>query len=126
MARRILVVDDDRLSRLLTQSLLEDLGFEVVVVQDGLAAVQAEAAGDYDAIIMDCQMPNMDGFQATEAIRRHEQSLGAHTPIIGLSVRAMEGDQDVAIAKGMDVYITKPVSLRKVRSALQQVSALSS
>jgi two-component system sensor histidine kinase/response regulator len=125
MARRILVVDDDRLSRLLTQSLLEDLGFEVVVVNDGRGAVDAEADGDFDAIVMDCQMPNMDGFQATAAIRSHERGEGAaHTPIIGLSVRAMEGDDDVAIAKGMDAYITKPVNSRKVRSALQQVSLL--
>ncbi len=120
---QILIVDDERLSRFLTQSILEKLGFEVTVVDDGQGAVEAEAAGDFDAIIMDCQMPRMDGFQATAAIRRREvDSLGTRTPIIGLSARNLEGDDEVAIAKGMDAYVTKPVSIRKMRAALDQVS----
>jgi CheY-like chemotaxis protein len=120
--RRILVADDDRLSRLLTQNLFEKLGFEVVVVGGGQAAVDAATGGDFDAIIMDCQMPGVDGFQATAAIRRQQgERHQPSTPIIGLSVRAMEGDADVAIARGMNAYITKPVSVRKVSTALAQV-----
>ncbi len=122
MMRRILVADDDRLSRLLTQNLFERLGFEVVVVGGGRAAVDAAVSQDFDAIIMDCQMPDLDGFQATAAIREHQgASRQPSTPIIGLSVRAMEGDADLAIAKGMDAYMTKPVSERKVSAALAQV-----
>ena len=125
MARRILVVDDERLSQFLTQAVLEKLGFEVEVVNDGHGAVEAEAAGDFDAIVMDCQMPRMDGFQATAEIRnRQVDTLSPRTPIIGLSARAMEGDNEVAIAKGMDAYITKPVSIRKMREALDHVSVL--
>lgn len=121
VSRRILVADDAGLSRLITQSILERLGFQVVVVEDGRKAVDA-AAGGFDAIIMDCQMPNMDGFKATAAIRQHEaDSQRAITPIIGLSSRDMDGDAEVAIANGMNAYMTKPVSVRKVKDALEQV-----
>jgi len=122
MARRILVVDDDRMSRLLTQTVLEKLGVEVVVLGDGRGAADAVATGDFHAVIMDCQMPHMDGFEATAEIRRRQaDSHGARTPIIGLSARAMKGDEEAAIAKGMDAYITKPVSVPKMQAALGQV-----
>ena len=122
MARQVLIVDDERLSRFLTQSILEKLGFEVELCDDGRGAVDAELTGDFDVIFMDCQMPHMDGFQATAAIRRNQvQGRSARTPIIGLSARAMDGDDEVAIAKGMDAYIMKPQSIRKVRTALEQV-----
>lgn len=122
MMGRILVVDDDRLSRLTTQTVLERLGFTVEVLGDGIEAVEAEASGRFDAIVMDCQMPRMDGFKATAAIRHGEdETHRRHTPIIGLSARSMEGDDEVAIAKGMDAYITKPLSVHKMRAALDQV-----
>jgi len=111
LARRILVVDDERLSRLMTQSVLERMGYEVVMLPDGRGAADEDATGHLAGIIMDCQMPFMDGFKATQEIRRQ----GSRTPIIGLSARCMEGDDEVAISKGMDAYIIKPVTLRKVR-----------
>jgi CheY-like chemotaxis protein len=111
LARRILVVDDERLSRLMTQSVLERMGYEVVTLADGRGAADEDASGDLVGIIMDCQMPFMDGFTATAEIRRQ----GSRTPIIGLSSRCMEGDDEVAIAKGMDAYMIKPITLRKVR-----------
>ena len=120
MPRRILVVDDERLSRLMTQSVLEKLGYDVVMLADGRGAAEEDAAGDLAAIIMDCQMPFMDGFKATAAIRGQ----GSATPIIGLSARSMEGDEEVAIAKGMNAYIIKPVTLRKVRDAFTKVGVL--
>ena len=119
---RILLIDDERLSRFTTQSVLERLGFEVVTLDDGRSAAEAEATGDYAVIIMDCQMPFVDGFEATAAIRRHQQgSHGRRTPIIGLSARSMAGDEEVALSKGMDVYLTKPVSARKLQAALDRV-----
>jgi two-component system sensor histidine kinase BarA len=122
MRRRVLVVDDDRVSRLTTQTVLERLGFTVDVLSDGRRAAHAEATGHFVAIVMDCQMPYMDGFQATAEIRSQQiDSHRARTPIIGLSVRAMNGDEDVAIAKGMDAYIPKPVTVEKMRAALEQV-----
>src|SRR5687768_12443358 len=103
MERRVLVVDDERLSRFLTQSILEKLGFRVEVCDDGRGAVKGEATGDFDAIFMDCQMPHMDGFQATAAIRRQQVATRSpRTPIIGLSARAMKGDEELALSKGMD------------------------
>jgi CheY-like chemotaxis protein len=121
MTQRILIVDDHRMSRLATQRILERLGYEVVAVGDGREAVDAEATGGFDAVLMDCQMPGMDGFQATAEIRRREVERGsARTPIVGLSARAMEGDSDSALAKGMDGYLTKPLSVQELRAALQR------
>lgn len=121
MAHRILLAEDDRLSRLATQRILEKLGYEVEGVSDGREAVDTEAAGEFDAVIMDCQMPTMDGFQATAAIRRHQVAADrSRIPIIGLSARAMEGDSDAAIAKGMDVYLTKPYKVSTLQAALEQ------
>ncbi len=122
MARQVLIVDDERLSRFLTQSILEKLGFQVELCDDGRGAVDGEATGDFAAIFMDCQMPHMDGFQATAAIRRQQVATRSpRTPIIGLSARSMDGDDEVALSKGMDAYITKPQSVRTVRAALAQV-----
>ncbi|HUR22732.1 MAG TPA: response regulator [Acidimicrobiales bacterium] len=120
---RILLIDDERVSRFTTQSLLERLGFDVETLDDGRTAAEAEATGRYAAVIMDCQMPFVDGFEATAAIRRHQRQIqGRRTPIIGLSARSMAGDEDVALSKGMDVYLTKPVSARKLQAALDDVA----
>ena len=121
MAHRILLAEDDRLSRLATQRILEKLGYQVEGVRDGREAVDTEATGEFDAVIMDCQMPRMDGFQATAAIRRQQVAADrSRIPIIGLSARAMEGDSDAAIAKGMDVYLTKPYQVSTLQAALEQ------
>ncbi len=121
MGRRILLAEDERLSRLSTQRVLETLGYQVVGVADGQEAVDAERTGDFDAVIMDCQMPHMDGFQATVAIREREvETRAARTPIIGLSGRAMDGDREAALAKGMDGYLTKPFSVPELKHALEQ------
>jgi CheY-like chemotaxis protein len=120
--RRILLIDDERVSRFTTQSVLEKLGFDVETLDDGRSAAEAEATGEYAAVIMDCQMPFVDGFEATAAIRRQQRHIGGRrTPIIGLSARSMAGDEEVALSKGMDVYLTKPVSARKLQAALDQV-----
>ncbi len=121
MGRRILLAEDERLSRLSTQRVLETLGYQVTSVANGQEAVDAEATGAFDAVIMDCQMPHMDGFQATAAIRRRESTTGtARTPIIGLSGRAMDGDRAAALSKGMDGYLTKPVTVPELKHALEE------
>jgi two-component system sensor histidine kinase/response regulator len=121
MARRILLAEDERLSRLGTQRVLERLGYDVVGVANGREAVEAEATGSFDAVIMDCQMPEMDGFKATVAIRRREaENGGDRTPIIGLSGRAMDGDREAALAKGMDGYLTKPFTVPELKTALEE------
>ncbi len=120
MARRILLIDDDRVSRLLIQSVLEQLGYEVTVLNDGRGAADAVTEGDFAAVVMDCQMPHMDGFEATAEIRRRESSSpGTHTPILGLSARDMRGDDEAAITKGMDANVTKPVRGHSLEAALK-------
>jgi CheY-like chemotaxis protein len=123
MAPRVLLADDHKMNRLATQALLESMGYQVLAVGDGAAAVEAYTSGDFDLILMDCQMPGMDGFEATAQIRRQQaQSARARTPIIGLSGRSLSGDRDAAIAQGMDAYVTKPPSVKVLASLLQELS----
>ena len=121
MAPRILLADDHKMNRLATQALLESLGYQVLAVGDGIEAVDAYARDHFDLILMDCQMPGMDGYEATEQIRRYQvESTCTRTPIIGLSGRSLSSDRDAAIAKGMDAYLTKPPSIKLLASVLEQ------
>jgi CheY-like chemotaxis protein len=119
MAARILLAEDNKMNQIAMQSLLERLGYQVLSVGHGREAVEAYAAGDFDAVLMDCQMPVMDGFEATTHIRR-QQVGSAPIPIIGLSGHALPSDRDEAIALGMDAYLTKPVSIQDLVSTLEQ------
>jgi CheY-like chemotaxis protein len=119
MAARILLAEDNKMNQVAMHSLLEKLGYHVLSVDHGREAVEAYAAGDFDAVLMDCQMPGMDGFEATAHIRR-QQVGSAPIPIIGLSGRALPSDRDQAIAQGMDAYLTKPVSIGDLVSTLEQ------
>ena len=112
------------MNRLATQVLLESMGYQVLGVGDGAAAVEAYTSGDFDLILMDCQMPGMDGFEATAQIRRQQaKSARARTPIIGLSGRSLSRDRDAAIAQGMDAYVTKPPSVKLLASLLQELAS---
>jgi CheY-like chemotaxis protein len=119
---KVLLVDDERLNRLVAVRTLERQGVFVVTADNGVEAVANAALERFDAIIMDCQMPTMDGFQATAAIRKREAHIetSPHTPIIGLSARAMDGDREAALAAGMDDYLTKPLRADELRSTLQR------
>jgi CheY-like chemotaxis protein len=89
------------------------LGCEVDIAETGLQAVQASSSTHYDAVLMDCQMPEMDGFQATRLIREREAAeelSPRHTPIIALTANAMEGDREHCLEAGMDDYLSKPFS----------------
>jgi len=119
MAARILLAEDNKMNRIAMHSLLEKLGYQVLSVAHGREAVEAYAAGDFDAVLMDCQMPEMDGFEATAHIRR-QQVGSAPIPIIGLSGRALPHDRDEAIGQGMDAYLIKPVSIEDLVSTLEQ------
>jgi CheY-like chemotaxis protein len=89
--------------------LLEKHGYKVVVANNGKEAIAALSREPFDLILMDVQMPEMDGFEATAAIRQQERQTGQHIPIIAMTAHAMQGDHERCLAAGMDGYITKPV-----------------
>lgn len=106
-ARRILVAEDDAVNRKVAVGLLELMGYQVDVVDDGRQAVDAWRKGRYDLILMDCQMPELDGYAATREIRQLESS-GGRIPIIALTANAMPGAEGQCKAAGMDAYLAKP------------------
>ena len=117
-ALRVLVVDDNQVNRLVANRMLSKLGCEVVEAVNGLEAVRLAAAGGLALVLMDCQMPELDGYAATAAIRAAES--GRRLPIVAMTANAMEGDRERCLAAGMDDYVTKPVSA----AALARVLAL--
>jgi CheY-like chemotaxis protein len=106
---RILLAEDSLVNQKLTVAMLRKRGHEVAVANDGVEAVRAAQEQAFDLILMDIQMPEMDGYGATAAIRTRDQALGLHTPIIALTAHAMTGDRERCLQAGMDEYITKPV-----------------
>jgi len=108
---RVLVAEDNDFNQLVVRELLGHLGCKVTIASDGNEALSAAVMNDYDIILMDCQMPVMDGFEATRRIREHETKEGGHRPIIALTANAIKGDREVCLAAGMDDYVTKPIEL---------------
>jgi signal transduction histidine kinase/DNA-binding NarL/FixJ family response regulator len=118
----VLVVDDNEVNLLVAQRMLEQLGVRVALATNGQQAIDACTDHDYDAVLIDSQMPGMDGNQATRIIRKMEGS-DKHTPIIALTANAMEPDRKKAFAAGVDDYLTKPVFLEDLEAALSRVLA---
>jgi signal transduction histidine kinase/DNA-binding response OmpR family regulator len=114
-SERILVVEDNAVNQRLTTRQLQRIGFAPGVVANGSEAVDAHASSPYDLILMDVQMPVMDGFEATAAIRRGELRTREHVPIIAMTANARDEDRDACIAAGMDDYVAKPVTLTDLR-----------
>ena len=119
---RILLTEDNPVNREVAMAMLELLGYDVAVAENGQQALEAVATHPYDLVLMDCQMPVLDGFAATAAIRRQEASRGTgrHVPIIALTANAMDGDREKCLAAGMDDYLSKPFTQDSLHTILQR------
>lgn len=113
--RCVLVVDDNEINRVVIARMIEVIGHVSRLAADGQAGVDAVAAGGIDLVLMDVQMPDMDGLAATRAIRAR---VGARLPIIGVSAHGLDEDRTLAVAAGMDDYLVKPVTLDDLRSCM--------
>jgi two-component system sensor histidine kinase/response regulator len=120
---RVLLAEDNAVNQLVALRLLERFGHTVTVAANGKKAVEAWEKGGFDAILMDVQMPEMDGWEATQAIREKERSTGLHVPIIAMTAHAMKGDDERCFAAGMDDYLTKPIRTEELMTALENVAA---
>jgi CheY-like chemotaxis protein len=120
----VLVAEDDPINEFAVTEILRRLGYRVDVARNGLEAVEMAAARDYAAVFMDCQMPQLDGFDATAEIRRTEAST-RHTPIIAMTAHDAPGDRLRCFAAGMDNYVSKPLRLDDVARACAGLRALS-
>jgi CheY-like chemotaxis protein len=114
---RILIVEDNTTNQMVAMGLVSRLGFDAEVVSNGRQAVEAVAKSTYDAVLMDCNMPVMDGYEATAAIR-HIEGAGSRVRIIAMTASALAGDRERCLAAGMDDYVAKPVKLRDLERVL--------
>ncbi len=117
---RLLVVEDDEVNRMVIQGMLNPLGIQPVLAGNGREALEITEKRTFDLILMDCQMPEMDGYSACRALREREQRRGGvrSTPVVALTANAMKGDREKCMRAGMNDYLTKPVRGRDLRSAL--------
>jgi CheY-like chemotaxis protein len=121
VALRILVAEDTLTNQVVLRGILEKLGHRVTIVGDGATAVAAAKENTFDVILMDVQMPVMDGLTATREIRSSESGKGRHIPIIALTANAFSADRDACLDAGMDGFVSKPVKLTDLQMALQNI-----
>ncbi|WP_447601747.1 response regulator [Nitrospira sp. Nam80] len=117
---RLLIAEDNPVNQKVAARMLDKLGYKADVVANGLEAIDALLRFPYEAVLMDCHMPELDGFEASQRIREMEGrgDLRAYTPIIAVTANAMQGDRDRCLLAGMDDYISKPIGIEQLRTAL--------
>jgi CheY-like chemotaxis protein len=120
-ALRVLLAEDNRVNQMLGTRLLQKIGHSAVVAENGLHALAALEQNVFDLVLMDVQMPEMDGFQAVAAIRKKEETTGEHLPVIALTAHAMKGDEERCLAAGMDAYVAKPIQIQTLVAAIESV-----
>jgi len=118
--QKVLLVDDHRVNQMVAEGMLKKLGYPITIANNGLEALSHFKKGGYSVILMDCQMPEMDGFEATRQIRKIEQEKddGNHIPIIAMTAHVNDEDQSLCFACGMDDYLAKPVRYDVLESHL--------
>jgi CheY-like chemotaxis protein len=117
---RILLAEDNTVNQVLAVRLLEKRGHKVTVAANGKEALAAIEKDSFDLVFMDVQMPEMDGFEATERIRANEKASGNHLPVIAMTAHAMAGDRERCIQAGMDDYLTKPIRSQELDDVLKR------
>jgi two-component system sensor histidine kinase/response regulator len=117
---RVLVAEDNIVNQRVAERLLTKRGHLVTVVSNGREALAAVEHGAFDLVLMDVQMPDMDGFEATAAIREWERESGRHVRIVAMTAHAMNGDRERCLAAGMDGYLSKPIDPRTLFDAVEQ------
>ena len=122
--RRVLLVDDNVINRRVALGLLRGRGHQVVMVENGQEALNALAEQEFDVILMDMQMPVMDGYEATAEIRKREHQSGGHIPIVAMTAEALKGDRERCLALGMDDYVSKPITPVEMYRAVERFPAL--
>ena len=120
---RVLVVEDNQVNQLVTRRLLEKQGMDVALASNGNEAVEAWEREEFELILMDIQMPLMDGFGATAQIRERERRRGGRIPILALTAHAARGDRERCLAAGMDGYVAKPIEIRALMEAIRAVTS---
>ena len=118
----VLLAEDNVVNQRLGTRLLEKMGHRVTLASNGVDAVRAHATAPFDLILMDVQMPEMNGFEATGRIREREQRTGQHVPIVALTAHAIQGDRDRCLAAGMDDYLSKPLNASLLAEKLERVA----
>ena len=119
---RVLLAEDNVVNQKIAARLLEKRGYQVTLAEDGLEAVEASANEQFDVILMDVQMPEMDGYEATAAIRAREDGTGKHVRIIAMTAHALKGDEQQCLAAGMDSYLAKPVRPSELYETIERVT----
>ena len=119
-ALRILLAEDNAVNKKLAVRLLQKHGYEVVVAGNGREALAAVEREPFDLVLMDVQMPEMDGFEATQAIRERERGTGHHLPIVAMTAHAMKGDQERCLQAGMNSYVSKPINSAELFAVIEQ------
>jgi len=120
--RRVLVAEDNPVNQALARAILGQLGLDVTLAHDGNAAVRLHGEGTFDLVLMDCQMPELDGFAASAAIREREVAAGGtqRVPVVALTANAMQGDRERCLAAGMDDYLAKPFTKKALRAVISK------
>ncbi|MCX6282863.1 MAG: response regulator, partial [Bacteroidetes bacterium] len=117
--RKVLVAEDNLINQKIVSFQLKRMGFDVKIVDNGQSALEEFTANAFDLVILDIQMPVMDGYQVAKAIRNLEKNISAHVPVIALTANAMKGDRESYLEAGMDGYVSKPFNTETLQNAIK-------